>query len=153
MSKIISGYKKIRQPCITIRITTPQSMVKDLDTLINLHDTVVVNQGGNDISVLNAKFTVHTAGIYLLVGDISFDANSTGFRSAFFRKSTETNYHRGRKLMRAASVGHTHLSMDTILKLSKDEDVEIFIYQNTAGNLDVPPVGDGNASEISIYKL
>lgn len=82
MSKIINGYKKLRDDCISIRITTPTAIITDGDIPLVAHDTVIINQGDN-IEVANCTFVVRKTGLYFVTAKITFENNPTSFRSIY----------------------------------------------------------------------
>lgn len=153
MSKIINSVSKYNQGCITIRVTTSQSIPNSTATAISAFDTILVNQGGGIITVNSAVFTVTVGGLYLLSGDVSFDNNATGNRSIYFRASNSPTFHRGQILTPAVNGNHTLLSTSAIVYLAAAETITVYVEQTSGGALNLIPTGDWAAAEISIYKL
>ena len=89
----------------------------------------------HDVSSNTGRLTATTAGVYIIIGHISFPTNTTGFRSVHIRAegSTELAFE-----TRAPSSNATNVSISTITNLSATDYVELLVYQSSGGSLTLP---------------
>lgn len=86
------------------------------------------------------RLTCQTAGIYHIWGVVEFAANTTGIRSLFIRLNggnlvvaNSTN---------APSVGANSLPVSRDIELDEDDYIELGVYQNSGGALNVQRTAD-----------
>jgi hypothetical protein len=97
----------------------------------NIHDTVS-NTG---------RLTCKTAGKYMIVGGIDFALNSSGIRQIFIRLNGTTDIGRGGDASTSANTNYRK-QVTSIYELSVDDYVELIVYQNSGGDLDILSVGN-----------
>jgi hypothetical protein len=91
--------------------------------------------GCHNNSVNNTRLTAPEDGTYLLNANVEFAANATGFRSIYFVLNN-TDYLTAQDTNARAS-GATHIALSMVIDLVASDYVELEVYQNSGGNLDV----------------
>jgi hypothetical protein len=99
----------------------------------SLHDT------GSNTSRLTAPVT----GVYMISGSVQFASNATGIRAAFIRLNGSTNI-ATQILPVASSTDIFTFGVQTIYQLTAGDYVELTVFQNSGGSLNVN--SDGNRS-------
>lgn len=89
------------------------------------------------------RLTCVTAGFYYINGGVLFAANATGQRSVQIRLNGTTNIG-GDPRVGAAAAGGTRLAANTVYRLSVGDYVELVVFQNSGGALNV--TYEGNSS-------
>jgi hypothetical protein len=91
----------------------------------------------HDTSTYNNRLTCKTAGVYLIIGQVRWAANATGQRQVNITLSS------GRSVIAAqhehgnsASIA-TNMSVSCIYPLAVNDYVELAVYQDSGGNLDI----------------
>lgn len=82
------------------------------------------------------RLTCATAGTYLITGHISFAANVAGNRGAGIRLGG-TTYIATHLGLGGFAVNNTNITIVTMYQLAADEYVELMVYQNSGGALNV----------------
>jgi hypothetical protein len=88
-------------------------------------------------STNNSRFTIPSgkAGYYLVTASVAFAASSTGIRSVYvYKNGANANY--TSQVVSAASV-YTISNINYTINLAVGDYIEIFVYQNSGGSLDV----------------
>jgi hypothetical protein len=94
----------------------------------------------HDNVVNNTRLTCSTAGLYLVIGNISFITNATGFRTCSLKKNGTTLVcWNGQNAIVGDS---TYGSIVGLVDLSVGDYVEVYAYQNSGGTLTL--VGTGS---------
>ena len=101
-------------------------------------------------STNNSRLTIATAGVYTIWGGIEWVGNSSGsFR--IMRITVNGSTEIAHQSQPGASAGQ-RMSLSTIWSFSANDYVELFVFQNSGGSLNIP--GDNNYSaEFAIAKL
>jgi hypothetical protein len=82
-----------------------------------------------------SRLTAPTGGIYYIAGHITFNASAVGRRQLYLFQDGATYINiTGQD---ASAAGNTFMSIDTKCYLSSGSYVELRVYQDTGGNLDV----------------
>jgi hypothetical protein len=81
------------------------------------------------------RLTCQTAGLYNIFGHVQFAANTTGIRSVLIRLNGST--YLASQLNHQSSAAVAELSVNTIYSLSASDYVELMVYQNSGGALNV----------------
>lgn len=95
------------------------------------HDT----HGFHSTSVNTGRLTIPAAGRYLVIGQVVFVSNATGFRNAQIRLNGTTIL--AQVLINANATDATGLIVSTIRSLSASDYVELAVSQTSGGSLDV----------------
>ena len=124
LNSIVQVYKSATQTISDATNTAVAYAAEYFDT-DGLHDNVTEN----------TKLTAAIAGKYAVFATVEWDSNDTGFRQLAFRVNGTTYVAVDR---RNAVVGeHTFNSLSTEVNLAASEYVEVIVYQNSTGNLDL----------------
>lgn len=99
----------------------------DTDTI---HDTVTNNE----------RLTCKTAGKYLIVVNVLFDANATGTRELALILNGATNI--GRQTAPASATQPTGVTVATVYDLAVNDYVTVMVYQSSGGALNVDSYGN-----------
>lgn len=86
------------------------------------------------------RMTCVTPALYAIFGHIQFAANATGIRSIFIRLNGTTII--GSQLNHQSSAAIAELSIATHYVLAVNDYVELMVYQNSGGSLNVNVVGN-----------
>lgn len=106
----------------------------------NAADTLVVFDEASwddntEFSPTLHTITVDRNGKYLIVATATFEANSTGIRNVKVVKNGSTTI--GYFNTPAAASGATYISYSFIANLSASDSLEMYVYQNSGGNLKI----------------
>ncbi len=133
------GYTQGARVYHNVAQTIPDSVETILAFNSARYDTDTIHDNVTN----NSRLTCKTAGIYLIIGQVQFDPNATGFRQL----SVKLN---GATLLDLVSVGIRNVAnqwmadISTIYSLAVNDYVEISVYQSSGGNLNV--VNESNRS-------
>lgn len=86
-------------------------------------------------STNTGRLTATRGGYYLIIGHVEYAANATGQRHIFIRLGGTTTL--ARTTVNASSSGVTRLSIATIYPLTAAQYVELGVYQDSTGALNV----------------
>ena len=112
-------------------------------TLANVTDQVISfnaerwdTDSIHDTSSNTSRLTCKTAGVYLVTGNISFPANTTGMRAIHLQVngSVEIAY----QGYSASDPHATNMNISTFYDLDVDDYVQLLAYQTSGGNLVIP---------------
>ena len=98
------------------------------------------NGGMHSTSSNTSRITAQKDGVYLITGHVTFATSGTNVREVYIRLDGSTNLAQQHATPAAASV--CSLSVTTLFHLSATHYVELVVYQNTAGALDVTATPD-----------
>lgn len=112
-----------------------QSIADATSTILSFNSEDYDTDGIHDNVTNNSRLTCQTAGKYTITASISFDANNTGDRSAAFVLNGTTSISGQRVL--PSNNGYTMLTPVVIYDLSVSDYVEVRVYQNSGGALNV----------------
>lgn len=83
----------------------------------------------------NSRLTCKTAGLYLITGNVLFEANSNGFRFVKIDVNAATTIaYEGRGSFNLIAWG---ISLTTMYELSINDYITIDVYQSSGGSIDV----------------
>lgn len=125
------------QPMLVREMTTTQTITTGLNTTITSWTNVIVNQG-TGISYSAGVFTFTTAGTYSISYQVQFDPNVTGVRESWVLHTART--YAG--VTTNASSRRSLLSGSCVIKCAASDSVQLEVYQNSGGNLNVDPTAD-----------
>lgn len=127
------------------RLTNSANISTTTATAKNLtFDTEVFDSGTmHSTSVNTGRIVVPTggAGLYMIGANVEFDTNATGWRTLNLMLNTSTVIASHRAITSSASVT-TRLSVATIYSLSAGDYLEVQVYQNSGGSLNVLSAAD-----------
>lgn len=109
----------------------------DTDTI---HDTVTNNE----------RLTCKTAGKYLIVVNVLFDANVTGTRELILILNGATNI--GRQTAPASATQQTGVTVATVYDLAVNDYVTVMVYQSSGGALNILAI-DSYSPEFMMVKV
>jgi len=97
----------------------------------------------HDTATNNSRLTCKTAGKYLIVGQVRFASNATGVRQVDIRLAGSTTI--GSGAMNAAGGGNvTIMTVATVADLAVNDWVDLAVYQDSGGALNVLSSGDSS---------
>lgn len=92
--------------------------------------------GIHDTVTNNSRLTCQTAGKYLVIANVNWESNTTGQRIVAIRYNAGgTRY--GQVLQQATSFYAPNQVVSTIVEMAVGDYVEVGVFQNSGGNLDV----------------
>ena len=139
-----SVYKSANQSLTNATLTAISFNTEYFDTDA-MHDNVTNN---SRITVASGK-----GGKYLLVGNLVYAANATGFRQFFIRiNGANTWYSASNPAIPAYASFPNYVSYTFVLDLAAGDYVELFGLQNSGGALDVQG-GDTGVSYFQLIKV
>ena len=139
-----SVYKSANQSLTNGTLTAISFNTEYFDTN-SMHDNVTNN---SRITVASGQ-----AGKYLLVGNLVYAANATGFRHFFIRiNGSNTWYSASNPAIPAYASFPNYVSYSFVLDLAAGDYVELFGLQNSGGALDVQG-GDLGVSYFQLIKV
>ncbi len=108
------------------------------------------NDGIHDPATNNSRLTCVTAGVYLIVGMVQFASNNTGFRGVGIRRGG-TQYIAVQT--QTATQNNVHqFSISAIYDMAATNYVELMVYQNSGGSLNVDTV-DAVSAEFGMVRI
>lgn len=111
---------------VTSTVTTPTFNTERWDTN-ETHDT----------TTNPSRLTCQTAGLYLIIANIEFDANATGHRMIRLRLNATTNIARTETPAVATAATTTNIIVSTIYNLAVSDFIEVQVFQTSGGNLNI----------------
>lgn len=133
----VRAYRTANQSIATATYTAIAFTAESFDT-----DTF------HDNSTNNTRFTVTTAGKYRITPAVRWTSNTTGFRVVAVRKNgVATN------LLHSSSPGlaQNHSQTGSVtLDLAANDYVEVYVYQDSGGNLSVIGDADGGMTYVEL---
>lgn len=128
------------QPCVRAFHSAAQSITTATNTALALNSERF-DQAGNvastmhDLVTNNSRLTCRHAGVYEIIGNIEWAANATGVRDVFIRLNNTTNIAYGRLPSLTAVTAQQEAT--THYALAVNDFVELFVFQNSGGGLNV----------------
>jgi len=101
-------------------------------------------------AALPTRLTCRVSGVYLLVGQVSFNQNATGRRVAILRKNGSLQI--AGQTVGGYSDAPSHACATTLAALDEGDYLELLAYQNSGGNLAVKALGD-YSPELSAVRI
>jgi len=86
------------------------------------------------------RLTCRVSGVYWVIGQVSFNQNSSGRRVTILRKGGSLQI--GLQTAGGYSDAPSHVIASTLVQLEEGEYVELLAYQNSGGNLAVKALAD-----------
>lgn len=133
-------FNAFYQPCVRVTHNAAQTITTATNTALAFN-TERFDQAGNaadtmhDTVTNNSRLTCRYAGVYQITGNVEWVANATGERMTLIRLNGATQI--GRSYIQAsAAVGHAY-SVSTLYALAVNDYVELVVFQNSGGNLNV----------------
>lgn len=126
---------------------TPQSIANNTLTAVGFDEEKIDSDSFHDNVTQNTRLTIPTTGKYLVGGTVTFAGNATGIREVFIQlNGTIITSHEDHTLDAGIFTAH----VQAIVNATAAQYVEIAVYQNSGGALDV--VGDSqNEGATSAY--
>lgn len=101
-------------------------------------------------SVNTGRITFNRDGRYLITAHIRWASNATGYRQIYFRLNAATIIAMDHKLPVTGDV--TSQFLTTIYDFVATDYIEVIVFQNSGGNLNVDSAGN-YSPEIAVYRL
>jgi hypothetical protein len=134
-----------------VRRTSNQSINDSADTIV-VWESETYDEGGVWTAGTPNRFTIAEAGKYHMTAGITFAANATGRRDVWFIRNgtTGTLYARAR-LSNPSGGTQNHVQASVDMNLSVSDYVQVYVYQDSGGALDV--VGSDHNTFFAIHKV
>ena len=120
--------------------TTDQSIASGGYVAISFNSEIFDVGGCCDLVANPTRITCVQAGYYAIFGNVSFTAHATG------RRIVAVKYNGGSYIAIVDLPNNgayaTKLCVSTLYQLAVDDYIELFVYQNSGGGLDVDTLGD-----------
>ena len=125
-------------------------------TLVTLDSERFDNDTIHSTATNTSRLTATTAGVYQIIFNGSFASNSTGFRAAVIKLNAAGVIGGGTTLaafdVPAVNGDRTHICLSTLYSLGAADYVEVFVYQNSGGNLNLDAQGN-YSPEFSMVRI
>lgn len=139
-------------PVARVYATTTQSINTSTITAINFGGTLVDTYGGHSNTTNNSRYTFQVAGIYLLVGTVSWQANGTGIRASQFQING-VGLNGGQTTLAGIAGSNVEVpATSVVVAVNLNDYVELYATQTSGGSLSTQASG-GDASSMSITWL
>ncbi|MGE5592880.1 MAG: hypothetical protein ACM3X3_04240 [Betaproteobacteria bacterium] len=122
-------------PAARVCHNAAQSIANVTNTVLAFNSERFDTDGIHDTAINNSRLTCKTAGKYYIAGNVRFASNSTGFRELNIILNGSTII--ARVALPAASASPTVLQIATVYDLAVGNYVELIVYQNSGGALNV----------------
>lgn len=127
-----------------LRRTINQSIPNNTDTAIIFNSTQIETIDTMvDLILFNTRITAPAPGYYLAGCNIRWVTNATGFRSATVRLNGSTPITAER--LDPTATQSTDIETTTLYQMNTGDYIELIVYQNSGGNLDVLGTSDYSA--------
>lgn len=83
------------------------------------------------------RLTIQHAGVYILWGCVSFEADAAGFRALAIYDASNTRYIGSNRTVTIGAGAGTHITAVAIANASANQIFQLHAYQNSGGDLDV----------------
>lgn len=140
------------QPHVHVRKNTRQTISSGADNIISFGASDVEESdllGFHSPTVNPTRFIVPSGwdGVYLIIGTVSWEDNSTGRRSLYFRKNGATTgvwSHFGKQDIQASN--NSSITSSAVIPLAASDYVEMVVYQNSGVNRVTYSIADAGAT-------
>jgi len=129
---------------------TTQSIADTTDVTLAFNAERYDTDTIHDNSTNNSRLTATTAGIYLITASVEFDGSASGNRWLVVELNGTTKL--AGHISRHSDGDTTYMSISTIYSLSATDYVEVYVYQNSGGPLNIRSTGN-LSPEFSMIRL
>lgn len=146
-STLQTDVRALATPVCRVRNSANISATNNDGTYLTFDTDVLDTDAFHSVASETSKLVVPAGlgGVYHIFAHIFFDANSTGVRSVLFRKNGTTVIAESLLPAAAAPIG-TLVTISTIIDLAATDYVEVGVFQNSGGALNV--LSDGVRSPV-----
>jgi hypothetical protein len=103
----------------------------------------------HDTSTNNSRITCIVDGRYIMGGAVQWDANATGYRWLSVRLNGSSHVVADRVINLSAQTFEQ--SVSTYFDLSKDDYIELVVWQNSGGNLNTNKGNEGSVDYTPVF--
>lgn len=126
-----------KYPACKIYHNANQSIANSVATGLQFNSEVFKTDNMHSTSSDISRITINTAGVYQIIANVGFDANSTGYRIVQFRANGATLIP-GVIANAISSPGiGTNIAAVTLYKFNAGDFFEVFVQQNSGSDLNV----------------
>lgn len=118
-------------PAVRVYHSVDQSIANDTNTTVAFNSEQFDTDTMHDASTNNSRLTCKTAGKYLIISNITWETNVTGFRQQQIKLNGATVL----STQRDVAGGTNMQTQSTLYNLSVNDYVELVVYQNAGGPL------------------
>lgn len=136
----------VNPPACSIKETTAQSTTSGTPAALTSDEENFDNDAMHSTVTNTSRITINTAGRYLCLGVVSWAANSTGIRSAYFRTNGTTDYS-GPQHASAGASNATTIITSRIIVCAAADYIELMANQTSGGALNT------TMTEFAVYFL
>jgi hypothetical protein len=129
------SFATINKPGVLLTKSAAQSISNTTWTLVSWDQEQYDTDTMHDNTTNNTRITIKTAGVYLFTFSGEWAVNSTGVRLAAF--SVNSGQRIVQSLSPATSDSRGAFNLSMIRKLAVNDYVEVSVYQNSGGNLNL----------------
>ncbi|MEA3036821.1 MAG: hypothetical protein QOH04_2598 [Sphingomonadales bacterium] len=140
--------KPTREVGARINHNASQATTTATPTVLSLNTT----RRANGVTVGADRLTALEAGWYVVAGHVSFAANATGLRQMALKLSGASVYLGIATVLSASGAIATNLSVATVHYLAAGDYVQIEVYQDSGGSLNVLSANN-YSPELAMMKL
>ena len=136
---IVDAHK---MPAVRVYHNANQSITNTTNTALAFNSERFDQAGGSastqhDVSTNNSRLTCRHAGVYHIIGGCHFAANATGQRTLFLRLNGATAIAYAPRGFGLSSLDSTSLLVATHYDLAVNDYIEMVVYQDSGGALNV----------------
>lgn len=133
------NFLKNRPHAVLRRITTNQPVSNNTNTPIFWNGEDLDTDSGHSNVTNPSRYTVVTAGYYQLTPTVVWATNGSGYRQIFVAKNGDTTHRYGMNntFVLGVSGAQVCMNISVVLGLQAGDYVEVWVYQNSGGSLDV----------------
>src|SRR5262245_8790974 len=127
-------------PTARVYHNTTQSISDSTVTAVSLNSERFDTDTIHDNSTNNSRLTCKTAGKYLIIANVGFASNATGYRSVAIRLNGSTYI--ASTQVTAINGATTRLAPSTLYALAVNDYVEAIVFQTSGGALNTEQSGN-----------
>lgn len=136
-TNVVNAIKEIaKYPSCRVYNNSNISIPNAVYTVLPFNNEHFDTDNIHDNTTNNTRLTCKTAGVYLIIGSVSFGVNSTGVRTS--RITLNNTDFLATVTNNATTIAiATRQSISAIYKLNVNDYVELFVYQDSGNSLDI----------------
>lgn len=136
-------------PCARVSRSAAKAITTATDTAIDFDQQRFVTDAIHSTSSNNTRMTAPYKGRYYIGGSIEWAANATGVRRVLIKLNGSTVI---AGLLTTGSAADTgFMTLSTFFELSKSDYVELYVRQDSGGNLNVNASGNNTPEFYMFY--
>jgi hypothetical protein len=138
------------QPAVEVWHSVHQSLANSTEAVLGFDSEIFDTDAIHDPGI-NSRLTCKTSGVYLVEFGIEFAVNATGQRYVYIRKNGTANV--ASAFRAALPTFQTSVEKVKLLNLAVNDYLELVVFQNSGGALNVESSGNSRAPYFGMVRV